>query len=119
MAKIVAHFGEGVPQCDAFANASNHRFPIWWGCGGVVSDAFPQDWGKIYLWINPPFSQIVRVIDKLVRDRARAILIVPFWPRRQYVRRLASLAAKIWESPPRTELFELEGTQTRPTRWPL
>ena len=66
VAKIVAHFGEEVPQCDAFANATNHHFPIWWGCGGVVPDAFPQVWGRIYLWINPPFSQIVHVIDKLV-----------------------------------------------------
>ena len=68
---------------------------------------------------QPPFSQIVRVIDKLVQDRAQAILIVPFWPRRQYVRRLASLAAKIWEIPPHTEVFELEGTKARPTRWPV
>jgi len=74
---IVKYFGE-VPVVDAFATEANKRFPVYWD---VQKDAYKQHWGNQggTLWMNPPFSQMQQVVDKLKTDRARAIVIAPAW----------------------------------------
>ena len=31
------------------------------------------------MWMNPPFSRMQEVVDKLARDRARAVVVAPAW----------------------------------------
>ena len=67
----------GEPSVDAFSSVKNKRFPFHWT---IEDDAFKQDWNKQSLiWINPPFDLITKVIDKLIADKAIAILLVPKW----------------------------------------
>jgi len=42
-------------------------------------DAFQQYWGADNNWVNPPFTGIPRVLDKIYQDRATATVIVPTW----------------------------------------
>ena len=43
-------------------------------------DAFSFEWSQTNLYAFPPFAVVGRVIEKLIEDRATALLIVPYWP---------------------------------------
>ena len=76
--EIVGDFGN--PSIEAFADPETHLFPVWWGEGGVQQNAFDQSWdfGKTgLLWMNPPFSMMDRVVEKIKSDMAQCILICP------------------------------------------
>ena len=66
------------PVVDAFATAENKRFPEHWD---ETQDAFKQHWGQPQgvLWMSPPFTRMQEVVDKLARDRARAVVVAPAW----------------------------------------
>ena len=67
----------GEPSVDAFSSVKNKCFPFHWT---IEDDAFKQDWNKQSLiWINHQFDLITKVKDKLITDKAIAILLVPKW----------------------------------------
>ncbi len=71
---------EVTPERDAFANKENKRFKKWYGEGSPDgTDAFEKNLGGELLWINPSFNLFPRVLDKIVRDKAHAVMIVPNW----------------------------------------
>ena len=76
VSRVLKFFDVGTPDNDAFASRSNRRFPKFWT---KEQDAFSKSWKDKFLWINPPFNQITQVIDKLLSEKAYAILIVPKW----------------------------------------
>ena len=85
--QIVLHFGRR-PDRDAFADAGNARFERWYGPGSVEGeDAFEKDWGEELLWIIPPFNMFNKVLDKIQSDKAHAILIIPRWSARVFLRK--------------------------------
>ena len=44
------------------------------------NEAFDEDWGQDdLLWINAPFQKISPVFQKVVKEKAKAILVVPEW----------------------------------------
>ncbi len=51
-------------------------------------DSFSQDWGKLPLWMNPPFSRLGEVVDKVRRDEAHCIMVVPDWGWAQWHKQL-------------------------------
>ena len=71
--------GLGVPDLpvDAFATETNHLCSVWWGPGGEHEDAFAQSWKGQFLWMNPPYSMLDKVVHKLAEDGASAILVCP------------------------------------------
>ncbi len=74
----------GKPDIDLFAtrlNAQLPRYVAWKPDPGAESvDAFVQSWGTLFSYIFPPFNLISRVLKKIESERAKAIVIVPFWP---------------------------------------
>ena len=40
-------------------------------------DAFAQDWGAACNYLLPPFTILDRVLDKIERDNAEAVLVIP------------------------------------------
>ena len=75
--KILQYFGV-TPQIDAFASAENALFERWWGPGSTLGEnAFLQDWSKELLLLNPPFDVMDRVLDKIHKEKAHALLVVP------------------------------------------
>lgn len=80
--KIVDKFG--YPSIDIFASRANakcesyfawHRDPE-----AMAIDAFTQDWSGEFFYAFPPFSLILRVLQKIRSDKASGILVVPNWP---------------------------------------
>lgn len=65
---------------DRFADETNALLPIFnsrfQSSGAAAIDAFKQTWnGNEYLF--PPLSRLGDVVDKILRDRAHGVLIVP------------------------------------------
>ena len=77
VSEVVTYLDGGVPTVDAFASETNKRFEKFWS---VQDDAFDKDWGvEKLLWINPPFDKIGAVVQKIIKEKAKAILVVPKW----------------------------------------
>lgn len=74
----------GKPEFDLFASAQNNkcaRYSSWkLDPFSEVVDAFTFSWHSINFYAFPPFSLIPKVLEKIISDRARGILIVPDWP---------------------------------------
>jgi len=116
---IVQHFGV-VPEIDAFAKIENARFPSWWGPGSPLGeDAFMQSWRGKLLWMNPPFDYFDAVLDKIKKDEAHVILILPHWRRRKFFRRALEMAVDTLQFPKETHFFEMEGKRLRGIKWPV
>jgi len=66
---------------DLFASSSNHkclRFISWkpdpFACG---IDAFTLNWNKLHFYAFPPFSLIIRTLQKIKHDKSQGLLVVP------------------------------------------
>lgn len=74
----------GTPEIDLFASRVNtkcHKYVSWKRDPGAwCVDAFTFDWEKFQFYAFPPFSLVTRVLQKIRRDRARGIVVVPYWP---------------------------------------
>lgn len=79
--KIVTVYGE--PEIDLFASRSNKKckkFVSWQKDPDAIAvDAFTIKWTKYYFYAFPPFSIILRVLQKIKNDKATGILVVPYW----------------------------------------
>lgn len=79
---IIKNLGE--PDIDIFASRSNHKcvkYISWkWDPEAVFVDAFTVSWKNLNFYAFPPFALILRVLNKIVVDKAEGILVVPHWP---------------------------------------
>lgn len=74
----------GTPEIDLFATYRNTK------CAKFVSwkpdpystnvDSFTIRWSDQYFYAFPPFALILRMLNKIVADRAEGIVVVPWWP---------------------------------------
>ena len=85
------------PRVDAFAAAHNARFSGWWW--SEAEDAFCKDWGRTFMWWNPPFRMMERVVEKIITDGAEGILIVPEWRREQWWPVVEEISLDWWTLP--------------------
>ena len=67
--------------------------------------------------MNPPFSALEKVIEKVINDGAHAILVMPEWCHRKFHK--AALAIRLADVllPRGTKLFSLNGKLFRGTLW--
>jgi len=82
-AKVQHLFGK--PSVDLFASRCNRKCPQYFSWfpdpEAIEVDAFTQSWSSLgLLWAFPPFALLLRTLQKIVRDRAEAIVIAPLWP---------------------------------------
>eukprot|EP00161_Ancyromonas_sigmoides_P003068 TRINITY_DN127_c3_g2_i1.p2 TRINITY_DN127_c3_g2~~TRINITY_DN127_c3_g2_i1.p2 ORF type:complete len:611 (+),score=107.09 TRINITY_DN127_c3_g2_i1:406-2238(+) len=76
----------GAPQTDLFASAANAQVPRYFSLRldpfAAGLDAFRHPWRGHLQYANPPFLGriIARVLDKVIRERAKLILVLPVWP---------------------------------------
>jgi len=87
------------PVIDVFASKLHHQLPHYFSrdkedvyAYGI--DAFSQDWSKENLYINPPFKQMNQVVQKLVRERGRALVIAPVLPKQKWYQLLTRIAKR-------------------------
>ena len=73
----------GKPDIDLFASRINHQLSnyISWrpDPGAKAVDAFSVNWSLTYNYCFPPFSIILKVLQKIQQDKAQAIVVVPYW----------------------------------------
>ncbi|MEW8548334.1 MAG: reverse transcriptase domain-containing protein [Candidatus Thiodiazotropha sp.] len=72
------------PKIDMFASRLNKQIEkyVSWKRDpeALWINAFSESWSNLYFFAFPPFSQIMRCLQKTLRDRAECIMIVPLWP---------------------------------------
>lgn len=73
----------GLPDVDLFASRLNHQVDryVSWGPDpdAIHIDAFTMKWHGDLYFVNPPFSLLSRVVQKLQLDQSEAIIIAPSW----------------------------------------
>ena len=72
------------PEIDLFASRLNHQFPRYISykpdLDAEAVNAFTMSWSDVTFCAFPPFCIIPSVLQKIIKDRARGILVVPDWP---------------------------------------
>lgn len=74
----------GYPEIDLFATELNKkckRYISWKPDPGSVDvDSFTISWTNYFFYAFPPFSMILKMLNKIVTDCATGIVVVPLWP---------------------------------------
>lgn len=78
---ITAKFGD--PDIDLFATYLNKKCKVYisWkpDPSSLQVDAFTVSWSPYFFYAFPPFCLITNVLRKIIKDKARGIVIVPRW----------------------------------------
>lgn len=74
----------GNPTIDLFASRLNtkcDKYVSWrQDPNSIAVDSFTISWKNIFFYAFPPFSLILRVLNKIIVDQAAGIIVVPYWP---------------------------------------
>ena len=54
-------------------------------------DAFTMDWNGLFTYIFPPFSLILRVLQRIEIDQTDCVMIIPWWKSQVWVPKLTQL----------------------------
>ncbi|KYM94552.1 hypothetical protein ALC62_14809 [Cyphomyrmex costatus] len=80
--EIEAYFGPF--DVDLFATSINAKctcFVSWLPDPlAFAVDAFSICWSGLYFYAFPPFILILRVLRKIISDKAEGVIVVPWWP---------------------------------------
>ena len=73
----------GQLQIDWFASEHNAKLPRFysrfWNPSSTGIDAFTESWHHDFGLFVPPISMVYRVIRKMEVDKARGVLVLPYW----------------------------------------
>jgi hypothetical protein len=62
----------------------------------IAVDCFTINWyGYDLLYAFPPFAVIPLILQKIIHDKARVLMVVPYWPTRPWFTRFTSLLESI------------------------
>lgn len=74
----------GYPEIDLFASRLNNKcrkFVSWHrDPESYAVDAFTLSWSSFFFYAFPPFCLVLKVLQKIVHDKAKGIVVVPLWP---------------------------------------
>jgi hypothetical protein len=72
------------PEFDLFASRLNNQFPRYAAYkpdpSAVIIDAFTMQWKSLKFYAFPPFSVIPLVLNKICKENAEGIVVIPDWP---------------------------------------
>lgn len=115
------------PTVDMFASETNRLLPAFFsrqpqpGARGI--DALQHNWGVLQdqgerLWMNPPFSLLGIVLDKVESECSQPVLLVtPDWPTRSWWSRLQTMTRDKWQLPP-AAIYSRGGASRQPEEAP-
>lgn len=73
----------GTPNIDLFATRTNKKcqqFVSWHPDPDALSvDAFTICWSELNFYAFPPFSMVLKTLEKVITDKAKGIVLVPYW----------------------------------------
>jgi hypothetical protein len=90
-------------EIDAFSSKAHSRLSNYWSSH---TNAFDKFWGDVVLWLHPPLKLIPLVVDKILRDQARGVLLIPINPEAEWFQQLTYVTFQWWDLPNDTPLFE-------------
>ena len=98
-------------EIDLFASLDDTQDKLF--CSEENS-AWYYDWGKLcgkgmYLWANPPFEDMKKVITKACLEPCKLILVSPVWQNANWKRLLDRVTVSWHEVPPFVPGFERTG----------
>lgn len=100
----------GPHTIDLFATHENkqlHRYASWAPQPGAVwVDSMAHSWQGLNAWINPPFSLLGKILQKIEQDKATATIIAPLWTGQPWFPRLLRLAVDTPVALPKQGLFQ-------------
>jgi len=75
--EAVDSMGVGDPVVNSFATPFNTLFKKF---RALQSDALSQSWtGQAFLWTNPPFIIVNKVVTKIRSEQVDGFLLWPYW----------------------------------------
>lgn len=94
--KLVDRWGK--PEIDLFASRNNYQFKpfVSWRADpeAVAIDAFCLSWENKYVYVFPPFSMLLKTLQKIQEDQAQALLIAPLWRTQVWFPKIAHMLIK-------------------------
>lgn len=106
----------GYPEVDLFASRTNFKCRRYfsWKCDpeSEVIDAFTVPWTNLNFYAFPPFSIILKALQKIIRDESEGIMVVPAWPGQPWfpVFKELLVSPPIFLNPSQTLLCSLDRT---------
>ena len=93
---------------DLFASINDNQEEIFMT---EMNSAWNYDWRKFcsegkYLWANPPFDDLKKVVTKACLEPCKIILVAPNWNSGNWKELLGKVAAHVSEQPPDIPVFE-------------
>ena len=90
---IESRFGER--EIDLFASRLNAKLRLYasWKPDPFAKfvDAFSADWRNLTFYAFPPFSMVIKCVQKIQRDLATGVLVVPLWPTQAWFPRIMQM----------------------------
>ena len=79
----IAHLGQ-TPDIDLFASRLNYKCKLYVSYqpdpGAFVINAFHLSWDSLNFYAFPPFCILQKVLQKIRKDSATGVTLVPYWP---------------------------------------
>ena len=86
------------PDIDLFASRLNKQCSKFMSYRpdplALGTNAFDVSWKDRNIYCFPPFSVIARMLQKIIRDKAKGVVVVPDWPSQTWYPMLARLLIK-------------------------
>ena len=86
------------PEIDLFASRLNKQFPVYCSYrpdpGAKYINAFSISWANLNFYSFPPFSCVLQVVQKIIQDKAKGVIVVPNWPTQAWYSLLQPLLVK-------------------------
>ena len=106
------------PRVDCFATKDNRRCEFYFGEGGLVSDGLQANWNNaVLLWMNPPYTRLGEAVEKMIAEKAEAVMIMPDWKSESWWKKLQPFVKKKYFYPIGNQIFELDGKLVDGVRW--
>ena len=90
---IESRFGER--EIDLFASRLNAKLRLYasWKPDPFAKfvDAFSADWRNLTFYAFPPFNMVIKCVQKIQRDLATGVLVVPLWPTQAWFPRIMQM----------------------------
>ena len=104
------------PDIDLFASRLNKQIPKFVSFRpdpeSIAVNAFNMDWRDKNFFSFPPFICVPRVLQKIWKDRALGIVIVPDWPNQIWYCQYLNMVIREIAIPPRSNLLTLPGNNS-------
>lgn len=85
----------GTPEIDLFASRTNAKCDVYisWrpDPDAITVDAFTMNWSQWFFYAFPPYSLILKCLQKIKNDKAKGIFVFPFWPSQPWFPLLKSM----------------------------